>query len=310
MDQPPTPPAAEHDAPGRIPLCPVCGYDLRGTAGERCSECGLVIDHADLARSSIPWAYRREIGRARAFLRTVCLVTLDLKRLRHEAAKPQSAHDAAVFRRWIIVLVAPSLAALAVIAILWVGIDEIVAERYSRFGMPAGKHSGLAQDLLVPWSAGIGAPGALFAYVVLAAVAIAGGPGAVVRVGRESPEKSQAAARAMGRYAAAPLAWLAPATAAFAFAMSVGDEPSESVESASLYLIATATWIVLGLAAVGGTVLRTGQWRARVRHGGWGTGFLAMGELLVRWALTLGVVLFVVPWCIGLLWIVFDSFRR
>src|SRR4051794_13275118 len=63
--------------PGRSLLCPGCGYDLRGTIGGRCSECGLEIDRAALERSGFPWAHRASLGRVRAFLKTVWLVTVD-----------------------------------------------------------------------------------------------------------------------------------------------------------------------------------------------------------------------------------------
>src|SRR5436190_1289393 len=41
--QPQTEPAAQ------AIHCPACGYDLRGMTGDRCSECGLVIDREDVA---------------------------------------------------------------------------------------------------------------------------------------------------------------------------------------------------------------------------------------------------------------------
>src|ERR671913_1426621 len=82
------------DSPARHLLCPACGYDLRGAASGRCSECGLDIAAAELDRIEIPWAYRKVMGRSRAFQKTVLMVTIDARRLRHEAAKPQSLRDA------------------------------------------------------------------------------------------------------------------------------------------------------------------------------------------------------------------------
>lgn len=291
----------------RATLCPACGYDLRGSTGGRCSECGLDIDAAELSRSGIPWAYRRELGRVRAFLKTVWEITFDANRLRHEAAKPQSAHDAAVFRLWVTILVALSVAALAVVGILSVGIDEVIALRRQTFLGPMPPLGGPPEDLWVPWSAGVGVPGAMFVYAVLAAAAITRAPGAVIRNGRNAPDDSEAA-RALGRYATAPLAWLAPATAAFALAVEVASEESQLDDHWRVYL-ATAACFVLGVLAVGGVVLRTAQWRAHVIHGGFGAGLLAAGELLARWLVTLCVVLLVIPCCVGLLWIVIDSFR-
>src|SRR5687768_10793324 len=77
MSPQPTIDASLVHAPAGDLLCPACGYDLRGTTGGRCSECGLEIDPAALARSGVPWAYRKEMGRVRAFLKTAWLVTFD-----------------------------------------------------------------------------------------------------------------------------------------------------------------------------------------------------------------------------------------
>src|SRR4051812_21888785 len=78
--------------------CPVCGYDLRATEGDRCSECGFALDRAELARSNVPWVYRDKTGRVRAFLSTVWAVTSDRGSLRNEAAKPQAVADTLKFR--------------------------------------------------------------------------------------------------------------------------------------------------------------------------------------------------------------------
>src|SRR5688572_2773768 len=83
-------------------LCPGCGYDLRAATEDRCSECGLAVDRASLEHSEIPWAHRRQIGRVRAFFKTVWMITSDVRSLRHEAAKPQSPSDAAAFRWWVV----------------------------------------------------------------------------------------------------------------------------------------------------------------------------------------------------------------
>ena len=294
--------AAAPDGPGGV--CPACGYDLRGAVDARCSECGLVIDRAALERTAIPWAYRREVGRVRAFFKTVWRVTLDLKALRLEAAKPQSARDAILFRRWLAGLVAACLTGLAGLLIAAGGIAEIVVQKPGVFA--ASALPGWEQDLGVPWSAGVALPGAIFAYAVLTAVVLTAAPAAIFRTAGMSPRAAEAA-RAIGCYAAAPLLWLMPAAAAFAalWALAELDRPP----SERLTLGLAAAWILLALLALGGTVYRTGQWRARVTHGGYGSGFLAMGELLLRWVVGLAAVLFVVPWCVGFLWVVVDSFR-
>src|SRR4051812_23578806 len=78
-------------------LCPFCGYDLRGSSGERCSECGQVIDRK-LAHSAIPWVHRRYMGGVRGYVKTVWMVTSGRGSLRREGRPPQALHEARRFR--------------------------------------------------------------------------------------------------------------------------------------------------------------------------------------------------------------------
>src|SRR5215217_6169902 len=82
-----------------ILYCPACGYDLRASMDGRCNECGLVIDRASLRVSAFPWAHRTEMGRVRAYVRTVWLVLINSRSLAYEAAKPQEPADARSFAR-------------------------------------------------------------------------------------------------------------------------------------------------------------------------------------------------------------------
>src|SRR4051794_5371921 len=81
-------------------LCPACGYDVRSATSDRCSECGLVLDRSAAAASNIPSAHRGQIGRVRAFVKTVWLVTVDSPSIRHELSRPQLSGDAERFRWW------------------------------------------------------------------------------------------------------------------------------------------------------------------------------------------------------------------
>ena len=127
---------------------------MRAATDDRCSECGLVIDRLSLERSGIPWAYRRQFGGIRAFVKTVWLMTLDAKSLRHEAAKPQSVRDAAGFRRRVAMLLVLGAAVVTAMFIREDGIEQIVLQKPASFSLSAPL-SGYAQDLAVPWSAGI-----------------------------------------------------------------------------------------------------------------------------------------------------------
>ena len=102
-----------------LPLCPDCGYDLRGLASDRCPECGLRIDRAADLSVTLPWAHRRTIGRGRAFVRTAAMATFRPRRLAANIARPVSWADAVAFRRATVALAAASAAvALTVIAFL------------------------------------------------------------------------------------------------------------------------------------------------------------------------------------------------
>lgn len=85
--------------------CPACGYDLRGSPGDTCPECGGAFDRAALAARAIPWEHRRTLGRWRAFWRTAWIATVRPGRWTGEAAKDRS-YSAAQRFRWVVVLLA------------------------------------------------------------------------------------------------------------------------------------------------------------------------------------------------------------
>src|SRR5690349_3794443 len=98
-------------------FCPACGYDLRAKPAGPCPECGHVPDPEALRISGIPWAHRRRIGRVRAYLRTVRLVTFGGPALALEHARPQEPADARAFHRVHASLVAVMFLALLALAI-------------------------------------------------------------------------------------------------------------------------------------------------------------------------------------------------
>lgn len=287
-----------------LTLCPGCGYDLRGTGGDRCSECGLEIDRAALRESGYPWAHRRRIGRITAYLRTVWMVTIDSRRLAHEAARPQEGRDGRAFRA----LTAGVLAVTFLGAWVWVvGVQrglEFLAFGSSNIGMgpPAGP-PGWMLDVAVPWSAGATMPWVIPACLVLLAVYMTGVQQAVFRAGAQG-ESYRRRAGVIAHYAAGPLVLLMPALVCFVAVQ--GLDELRFRRAAAAFLVAGSVLTIVG---VGATLLRVGQWVRRIRYGGAGVGVLAAGELAGLWLFGGLLLLGFVPWCVGFFWVVIDSYR-
>jgi hypothetical protein len=294
---------------GQHLLCPACGYDLRATTAGRCSECGLELDREAFQRSAIAWAYRTRIGRLAAFGRTVWQFTSDTPAIRYDYAKPQSARDAAVFRRWVGVLVGMCLMVPVVLIYRLGGLREMAVAPGSAFGAAWGARGmlpGWAQDAVVPWSAGITLPYALFAYALLIAAYTVSAPGAVLRSKRLPPDQAENV-RAIGIYASAPLVWLAVSAAVFLAAYLPTLKPGSRFGNSIASTVLTGIWFFVGVLSIGFTVYRTGRWRARTTHGGHPTGVVGMGELLLRWVVGIGVIVYLIPWCVGLVFIQLDA---
>jgi len=309
-----SPAAAELDAD--VVRCPSCGYDLRGTTSDRCSECGLVVDREELRESAIPWAHRHRIGRVRAFVRTVWQITLDYKRLRSELDKPQSLPDARRFRR---VITIPLVLTVCTAAWLWIadeGLSDFeikipAVDEYANLRSEDGSRlpaPGWMYDVAVPWSYGM----RLFPVFMLAIAAlITYWTGVTARAmrRRRDPQERRQRQTAMGQYAVAPLAFLPPAIAIVLIGGVV--DSASSLDSFSLLAVFLMPLFLLAVTLFVFGVFcyfwRSGEWVTRAGDAsvaGFFTGLLAV---LARWCV--GVVMFmgVWPWCAGLWWIMLDS---
>lgn len=78
--------------------CVVCGYNLCGTPGDRCPECGDSLARIRSGVSGIPWTHRKVLGRFRAYWQTVWLVTFRHRRFCEEYARSVSYPDARRFQ--------------------------------------------------------------------------------------------------------------------------------------------------------------------------------------------------------------------
>src|SRR5437764_1356268 len=135
-------------------LCPYCGYDLRQSPGEICSECGHTIDRSSLSTSNFPWPHRRHRGRVRTFCKTVYLITINSKHLRYESARTQLLEDGRAFRKAMAATLAAALISICIILIVANhGLDFLAVQRPSNLAnFPPQKALGALQDLVVPWS--------------------------------------------------------------------------------------------------------------------------------------------------------------
>jgi hypothetical protein len=305
-ETPATPSSAPQLLDEDAPLCPVCGYDLRGTTGERCSECGEVIDWQALKTSGFPWARRKEIGRIRAYIQTVWLVTIDSKRLRHEASTPQDLKDARSFRRVTASILAVVFLSVFTAAIWKEGLGSLAFQPMP-FMATMGRVPSWLQDLAVPWSAGATIPVTLPAILILLAADLTGLQRALFRVKDASPARQQRLA-AIALYAAAPTAWLLAAAldglVIAVFQASVG--PNDALMA--VFALAVLLEVLVIVAALA-SIARIVQWAVRVRHAGLERGLLALIQLLALWLIGFATLLGIVPWCVGFLWIIVDSFR-
>jgi hypothetical protein len=83
-------------------FCPQCGYNLRGLVSDRCPECGYSIDTVRSMTSGIPWVLRKDLGRFRAYWKTVSLVMFRHRRFCDEIVRHVSYADSQSFR-WVTV---------------------------------------------------------------------------------------------------------------------------------------------------------------------------------------------------------------
>lgn len=286
---------------GRV--CPDCGYDLRGTDGGRCPECGLAQDGAEAF--VIPWQQRKEIGRLMAFLRTVEMAVVRPRRLAMAIAAPVEYASAERFRRWVVVLASlPPI--VFFLAVVWhMGGTGFLA-------VTDGRRTSLESWLADPWSemAVVWSAGAMFVLVLPAGVAMmfylaTGAAGYWFRPAHLDVERQNRAV-AISRYACGPLALLPlPAVLAAGFAGMVAEGFSDAPPW---------PWGWVMLVGLVGAILAAG-WRAslvllaRTTHCGGGRVIGAGFGLPLSWLLAAVVGLGAFPFAVGLIWIVVDSFR-
>jgi hypothetical protein len=287
--------------------CPWCGYDLRASTDGPCTECGLPIDRAALRVSAFPWAHRREMGRVRAYVKTVWQVLVGSRTLVYEAAKVQDLAAARSFARVTGTIVAIALLVPFAAAVADDGGLEFLAVPANSPG--AGMWlRGWQQDVVVPWAAGITLWPVATLGLILMGLYAARAPRSLFSAAAPSRVQPERVA-AIALYTTAPLVLLVPAELVVwgtGFLVSSFRGAPVTIELAMmLTLVAT----VIAAIGVGGTLVRGGQWLARLRHGGLMTGVAGAAGLLGFWIVVAFVLFALAPWCAGFLWLVVDSLR-
>lgn len=305
--EPAAPPEAEY-------FCPRCDYSLRGIDCDRCPECGESIDRATLARSRLPWVHRRQIGRIRAYWRTVWTVTFRPLQLAQEMSRPVSLANA----RWFWFINAMLLALPA--GLIWGIFLEVTDPEFreliymtageAMLTAPAAPGAGgappiippslflpLGVALIQPWIAG----GCLLLFLLMATAM----PSYLAHPPR-LPVVRQNRAIALSFYAGAPLAWLpviaGPVAGLVWLSARLEDAPDEFIFDVAIF--ATCSLLV-------GVPLLL-WWFRTAGLLGRTTGRSTAGVFFVLplfWLLSAMVCLVLIPWSLGLILVIIDSLR-
>ena len=285
-------------------LCPRCGYDLRGTTSGVCSECGRPFTRELLLAQTLPWLRRRNIGRVRAFVKTVLLATLNGRAWHQQMLLPLELREAARFF-WASGVILLLFAMGGVAFFLWtVGLGPFLLDTRDA-GIP------WMFEPRMLWSVGMTRWPALFVYVTLLVVEWGAGLRSCFRrVGGQNPTQAEAA----GCYAVAPLLMLPVAATLTFIAWAVSgflriddfdwtQSPVRIVMALSFLIVSFA---VLARGLIGfpvracGTLFAIGGKQATRRA--------IAGMLFARLLATVGL-LGVLPCCVGFVWIVLDTLR-
>ena len=267
-----------------IPLpCPRCGYDLRGNSAGVCPECGEAFDAAALTTAAIPWQSRREIGRFRAFRRTVWLAVRRPKELAAQASRPVDYADARRFQIVCVTLAWLTFTPLAAIG-MWIALRQVAAAGLTG----PDTWAGWLADGAIVLAAAVG----LFLWLLTAS-----GVASYFFHPRQLPVELQDRAVALSYYTAAPLAF-APAVAAGAIVIAalafageslVGTSRSSPLDAPLRIAVLLVSLATGGLAILVGLNLFVlpAALLSRGLHASAGRVALCVAVLLVAWPLLL-----------------------
>jgi hypothetical protein len=307
-------PVAEEQAAS----CPQCGYDLRGCLdARRCPECGLEIEPG-APRTRIPWAYRRRIGPAAAYVRTVRLATLHPRRLAAEVERPVAYRDALRFRLLTCLLATLPITALLVGVMAGYGgagfLTVLHPDRIRNlmFAGPAAVEPGTpwAFGAAIPWESGATLPPVL-PVALLVAFVLVGGVATYAFHPRRLPQVRQNRAVALGHYASAPLVFAPLPVGAF-MVVAVLQQMALDAPGTGFPRLITLLTVFGCAAAVAVAFLFLRATLVLLRHAADARlpKLLLMTLVLpVAWTLCAAAALFGIPWLVGLVRLMLVSLR-
>ena len=290
------------------PVCPACGYELRGIDSARCPECGTPIDPAAVSR--VPWVHRRTVGRWEAYRRTWWMATGRTERLAAEVRRPIARRDGQTFRWATVALAWPPVAAAAGWAagrVPWADVVRSAMEYHLAVASSAGASVRLPTDALplgltVPWAVGIDTVG-VAPLAVGALLVLLTGVGSYLFRPARMPPRWRGRAVAISYFACAPLA--ATVVPVLAGGLLAG-ENVDFTAGGPLWALPREVHLLAQIVLFGGaSVIVVGTWLATVRLmrsatlSGWpGTAWRA-ATLTALWVASAGVAMIGVPWVVG-----------
>jgi hypothetical protein len=284
-------------------FCPDCGYNLRGMTSDRCPECGILI--GNVSAFTIPWAHRAEIGRVRAFGRSVWLATFHPTRLARAVHGPVDPDSANRFRS-IVISIAWIMTAIVLGSLYW---QQRGADFLNLIDAAAISATPVDWDweLKTMWSAG-----AIMIPVLPIGLGLMfflwGRAGQHwFKVASLTPTQ-RSRSILISRYALAPLAWIA-LSAIFLGGAWVLEATRVSDIFRELWLVVIGISTLFFAMAIFGTWWSTLSVLRQATHCTPSRWVAAAVGLPLSWLLAAGIALGILPCLVGLIWIAIDSLR-